>query len=165
MSAFRLIALFVMSVEPPASALLESSTMSDPSTSHQPRTPGRAPGNTPRHVQWASGVDEEQVAGRQRDRELESEVASAHELDEAGLDVRMVCSLPTYSLYLLFTANRLPNTYTCSRTPSLSLRIILHNVPTVTFVYILLRGVVHTGFSETSHVRDQCPRRGFHRTP
>jgi len=84
-----------MSVDcPPVSALPESSTMSGPSTSHQPRTPGRAPGNhTPRHVQWASAVDEEEVAGRQRDRELESEVASAHELDEAGLDVRMVCLL------------------------------------------------------------------------
>ena len=65
--------------------------MSDPSTGHQPRTPGRTPGNnTPRHVQWASAVDEEEIAGRQRDRELESEVALVHELDEAGLDVRMV---------------------------------------------------------------------------
>jgi hypothetical protein len=146
-----------MSIDcPPLSALPESSTMSGPSSSsHQPRTPGRAPGNhTPRHVQWASAIDEEEVAGRQRDCELESEVASTHELDEAGLDVRMVCSADCflYSLYLLFTANRLPNTYPCSRTPSLIFRIILHTVPTVTIIYILLRRVVPTCFSETSHV-------------
>jgi hypothetical protein len=79
-----------MSVDcPPVSALPESSTMSDTSTTHQPRTSGRTPGtHTPRHVQWASAVDEEEVVGRQRDREPEGEVASAHELDEAGLDVR-----------------------------------------------------------------------------
>ena len=95
-SAFRLVPLFAISVDcPPVSAPPESSTMadrSDPSSGHQPRAPGRTPGNhTPRHVQWASAVDDEEVAGRQRDRNLDSEAASTHELDEAGLDVRTVC--------------------------------------------------------------------------
>jgi hypothetical protein len=77
--------------------------MSDPSASHHPRMPGRTPGNhTPRHVQWASVVDEEQVASRQCDRDLDSEQVSAHELDTAGLDVCTVCSLLSYSLVLFF---------------------------------------------------------------
>ena len=65
---------------------------SSPSSCHRPGVPGRTPGyHTSRHVQWASAVDDEEVAGRQRDQNLDSEAASTHELDEAGLDVRTVC--------------------------------------------------------------------------
>jgi hypothetical protein len=125
-SPFRLDPLFAILVHSlPLFTLPESSTMSDPSTSHHPRMPGRTPGNhTPRHVQWASVVDEEQIASRQCDGDLDSEEVSAHELDTAGLDVRTVCSLLSYSLVLFFTVNRLPNTYPCSRGPELNLSII-----------------------------------------
>jgi hypothetical protein len=50
--------------------------------------PARAPGTrTPRRVQWASAVDEDEIAGRLRDRGPENDAVLNHELDEAGLDV------------------------------------------------------------------------------
>jgi hypothetical protein len=72
------------------------STESDPLTTNndhdQPSGPARAPGGsrTPRRVQWASAVDED-------DRDRGSEEVSNHELDEAGLDV---CC---FSLFLTFS--------------------------------------------------------------
>lgn len=94
-------------------------------SNHQPRPLGRTPGNhTPRHVQWASTIDDDEVAGRQRDRDLESDVVSTHELDQAGLDVSTLHSLVSCSHVLLFTANRLSNSNPCSRTPSHKLGII-----------------------------------------
>ena len=54
----------------------------------QPSGPARVSGTrTPRRVQWATAVDEDEVAGRLRDRDPESEADSNHELDGAGLDV------------------------------------------------------------------------------
>ena len=130
------------------------------SSNHQPRPLGRTPGNhTPRHVQWASAIDDDEIAGRQRDRDrdLESDVASTHELDEAGLDVCTVYSLNSCSQVLLFTANRLSNTNPCSRTPSHRLGItpsgypyIFPTVAAVTIRYALLGRVVHATFSKTS---------------
>ena len=80
--------------------------MSNSSANHRPTALGRTPGNhTPRHVQWASAIDDDKVAGRQRDRDLESDVVSTHELDEAGLDVCTLHSSLSYSRLLLFTAN------------------------------------------------------------
>ena len=118
MSAFRLrlAPLFPISVNyPPVFPLPKSSTMSKPSAGHQPRALGHTSGNhTPRHVQWASAVDEEEVAAGQRDHDLENEIGSTHELDEAGLEVRTVSSLLSCSLVLLFAAIRLPNTFPCS---------------------------------------------------
>lgn len=61
----------------------------DPRSAHQVGGMARGPGNrTPRRVQWASalGVDKDGVAGRTPENALESDVASTHELDEAGLD-------------------------------------------------------------------------------
>jgi hypothetical protein len=89
--------------------------MSDPSPSTEPdlRAPGpaapanpsgpaRAPGSrTPRHVQWASAVDEDEVAGRIHGRDPESEAVSSHELDEAGLDV-CTFSLLTFLTHRFF---------------------------------------------------------------
>src|SRR5712691_841246 len=131
--------------------------MSDSSTNHRSRPLGRTPGNhTPRHVQWASAIDDDEVAGRQRDRNLESDVVSTHELDEAGLDVCTVHSFLSYSHVLLFTANRLSNSYPCSRTPPLKLGITPSGYPyifptatTVTIIYTLLGRVVHATFSKT----------------
>jgi hypothetical protein len=59
----------------------------------------RAPGTrTPRRVQWASAVDEDEIAGRLRDRGPENEAVSNHELDGAGLDVCMF-SPPAFFTY------------------------------------------------------------------
>jgi hypothetical protein len=60
-----------------------------PASHDQPSGPARAPAGsrTPRRVQWASAVDDDKVAARLHDRDLESEAVSNHELDEAGLDV------------------------------------------------------------------------------
>jgi hypothetical protein len=63
----------------------------------QARGPARAPGTrTPRRVQWASAVDEDEIAGRLRDRGTENEAGLNHELDEAGLDV---CRLSTHAFF------------------------------------------------------------------
>ena len=72
------------------------SSSPDPTPAHQPGGMHRVPGNrTPRRVQWASAVDEHGVP----ENALESDAASNHELDEAGLDVRMA-SVPKNTLLL-----------------------------------------------------------------
>ena len=61
----------------------------------------RVPGNrTPRRVQWASAVDEDEAPGRAHENVIESDAASTHGLDEAGLDVRTgsVIQTPFFSL-------------------------------------------------------------------
>ncbi|KAI9454482.1 hypothetical protein BJY52DRAFT_725267 [Lactarius psammicola] len=59
----------------------------DPTSTHQPGGITRVPGNrSPRRVQWASAVDEGGLAGRTRENAPESDAASTHELDGAGLD-------------------------------------------------------------------------------
>ena len=74
----------------------------------------RVSGNrTPRHVQWASAVDKDEVAGRAHERALESDAASNHELDEAGLDVRAasVPQMPLFPLIFFSTASCVPITH------------------------------------------------------
>ncbi|KAI9461872.1 hypothetical protein F5148DRAFT_1276653 [Russula earlei] len=67
-----------MSYQPPSA---------DPSSGNRSTGVAHAPGNrTPRRVQWASAVDDDDDVGRLRDRGPESQVASTHELDETGLD-------------------------------------------------------------------------------
>lgn len=130
--------------------------MSNSSANHPSRPLGRTPGNhTPRHVQWASAIDDDEVAGRQRERNLGSDVVSTHELDEAGLDVCTVHSFLSYS-HVLLLADCLSNSFPCSRTPLLKLGItpsgypyILSTVTAVTFTYTLLGRVVHATFSKT----------------
>lgn len=64
--------------------------------------PARAPGTrTPRRVQWATAVDEDEIAGRLRDRGSESETVSNHELDEAGLNVRRFSPLAFFTYRFL----------------------------------------------------------------
>jgi hypothetical protein len=74
--------------------------------------PARAPGTrTPRRVQWASAVDEDE-------HNPESEAVSNHELDEAGLDVCTFSFLLPFLIFLFFSAAHcLPDAHTCSRTP------------------------------------------------
>jgi hypothetical protein len=69
----------------------------------QPNGSAYSPGSrTSRRVQWASAVDEDEVAGRLRDRDHESEAVLNHELDEAGLDVRRLSPLLTFlTVFLL----------------------------------------------------------------
>jgi hypothetical protein len=77
----------------------------------------RVTGNrTPRRVQWASAIDKDGFARRNHENGPESDAASAHELDEAGFDVRAApvesnALLPTQSFS---TASCLPNAYSRS---------------------------------------------------
>lgn len=86
------------------------SPSADPSPGQQHEAPARTLGNrTPRHVQWASEVDEDSAAGRIRDHDSEkdSDGAFMHELDEAGLDVRRVYPLLS-DLLIFFVRSELP---------------------------------------------------------
>ena len=81
---------------------------------HQPGGMPCVPGNcTPRHVQSASAVDKDDVAGRTHGSTLESNAASTYELDEVGLDVR-AAPVPQMSFFLLIcfsTVSCIPNAY------------------------------------------------------
>jgi hypothetical protein len=134
--------------------------------------PACTPGNrTPRHVQWASEVDEDNRI-RGHGSEGASDVTSTHELDEAGLDVTNLYSILGLPYLLMFTASRLSNTYPCSRASSLQLctnssiyPCSFQYVPNVAIIYAFLSRVIYAGFSKTSRNRNKCTWWGIHRTP
>jgi hypothetical protein len=144
------------------------------SLGEQPSALACTPGNrTPRHVQWASEVDEDNKI-RGHGSEGNSDLTSTHELDEAGLDVTSLYSFPglPYSLILLFTASRLSNAYPCSRASSLKVCATSSTypcsfpyIPNVAIIYAFLSRVIYAGFSKNSRNGNQCTWRGIHRTP
>ena len=121
----------------------------------QPAGITRVLGNrTPRRVQWARAVDE--------DAAHESDVASVHALDEAGLDVRGASAF-RLTTQRLFTASCVPNTHARPRTTPIQLGITTA-LPTLTPIDALVQGVpISPGYTETIVARDDGARRGIHR--
>lgn len=125
--------------------------------------PARTPGTrTPRRVQWAPAVDEDEDYGDHHELEtVDEDDGDRHELDQAGLDVcRFSYPFKFFnSQFSFFTARCLPNAHSCSRTSS-SLKF-LHTasdsdrvcscptVPTASIIYATLDRVLRAGFSQT----------------
>lgn len=105
-----------------------ATSTSNPDQPDQPASgpPVRTPGTrTPRRVQWAAAVDEDEDDGDHHGLDTVNEDdGDRHELDQAGLDVcKFSFPLHFHSLFPFFTACCLPNTHSRPRTsPSLEFR-------------------------------------------
>lgn len=130
-----------------------------PADNHDQATrPARTPGpRTPRRVQWATAVDDDED---EDDRDSEH-----HGLDQAGLDV-CTFSFPLcfYSQFFYSTACCLPNPHSCPRTPSsLKFRLAASDsvqlcscptTQTASIIHTLLCRVILASFSQMALIWD-----------
>lgn len=128
----------------------------------QPSGPARTPGTrTPRRVQWATAVDEDEDDGDYHGlNTVDEHDGDHHGLDQAGLNVcRFSFPLHFYSQFSFFPASCLPNAHPCPRMPS-SLKFCLAasasdrlcsspTLQTASIIYTGLGRVFRTSFSRT----------------
>jgi hypothetical protein len=141
---------------------------SDNDSPDQPSGPARTPGTrTPRRVQWATAVDEDEDDGDyHRLHTVDEGDGDRHGLDQAGLDVCrfLFFYICTHSFRSSHTACCIPYSHSCPRTSSslkfhltISDSARLYSCPavqTASIIYTLLGRVVRATFSRTPLIWD-----------